>query len=187
MYKAGIDEQDTVFLVLDRNILYEAMLEDISNILNQGEVPNLFDKIKIKIPDSLSNAMKSEFKKDEIIGKMQEKLKAKGIRNVSDNTKIWSMFVENVKQHLHIMLVQSPSGDDFRFRMRSFPNLINCATINWFHPWPHNALIETATNKLKNIEIDDVIKSKIINICGSIHESTKKLAIKYKEEEKKYY
>mmetsp|Transcript_44965 Transcript_44965/g.98241 ORF Transcript_44965/g.98241 Transcript_44965/m.98241 type:complete len:167 (+) Transcript_44965:724-1224(+) len=166
--------------------MYEAMLEDVSNILNNGEVPNLFDRTKIKIPDTLPQ-MKAEIKKDEIIGKMQEKLKAKGVRGQLDNAVIWKMFIENVKQHLHIMLVQSPSGEEFRFRMRSFPNLINCATINWFHAWPSDALIETATSVLQPVAIDDQFKKKIIKICCNFHESVKALSIRFKEEEKRHF
>lgn len=164
--------------------MYEAMLEDVSNILNNGEVPNLFDRIKIKIPDTLPQ-MKAEIKKDEIIGKMQEKLKAKGIRKEMENAVIWKMFVENVKQKLHIMMVQSPSGEDFRFRMRSFPNLINCATINWFHAWPADALIETATSLFSDLKMDEDFKKKIIKVCCQFHESVKNLVVRFKDEEKR--
>jgi len=143
------------------------MLEDISNILNNGEVPNLFDKIKIKIPTEgpIVNGFKAEVRRDEIYAKMGEKLKAKGIRGEIDNATLWKMFIDNVKSKLHIMIVQSPSGDDFRFRMRSFPNLINCATINWFHQWPTDALIETATSKFKDLPVDQALKDKLIRIC----------------------
>jgi len=58
------------------------MLEDVSNILNNGEVPNLFDKLKVNVPTEGPIAISgfTEKKKDEILSKMVEKLKAKGIR-----------------------------------------------------------------------------------------------------------
>ncbi|MEQ2218273.1 hypothetical protein XENOCAPTIV_000822 [Xenoophorus captivus] len=34
----------------------------------------------------------------------------------------------------------SPIGDAFRNRLRMFPSLINCCTIDWFHGWPSDAL-----------------------------------------------
>ena len=40
---AGEKGKPTVFLFSDSQILEEAMVEDISNLLNTAEVPNLFD------------------------------------------------------------------------------------------------------------------------------------------------
>jgi dynein heavy chain len=39
---AGAEGKDTVFLFADTQIAMEAFLEDINNILNSGEVPNLW-------------------------------------------------------------------------------------------------------------------------------------------------
>ena len=42
--KAGIENASLVFLFTDSQIKYESFLEDINNLLNNGEVPNLFAK-----------------------------------------------------------------------------------------------------------------------------------------------
>jgi dynein heavy chain len=42
--QAGPNNENTVFLFTDNQIVVEEFLEDINNILNSGEVPNLFDK-----------------------------------------------------------------------------------------------------------------------------------------------
>ncbi len=39
--KAGLDGKQTVFLFSDTQLVQENFLEDINNILNSGEVPNL--------------------------------------------------------------------------------------------------------------------------------------------------
>jgi len=33
----------------------------------------------------------------------------------------------------------SPIGDAFRTRLRQFPSLVNCCTIDWFTAWPQDA------------------------------------------------
>ena len=32
----------------------------------------------------------------------------------------------------HLVLAMSPIGDAFRNRLRKFPSLVNCCTIDWF-------------------------------------------------------
>jgi len=42
MRASGIDGKQQTFLFTDTQIIYESFLEDINNILNSGEVPNLW-------------------------------------------------------------------------------------------------------------------------------------------------
>ena len=45
---------------------------------------------------------------------------------------MFAFFVNRVKENLHIIIAFSPIGDAFRNRLRQFPSLINCCTIDWF-------------------------------------------------------
>ena len=45
---------------------------------------------------------------------------------------LFAFFVNRCRQNLHILLAFSPIGDAFRNRLRKFPSLINCCTIDWF-------------------------------------------------------
>ena len=50
----------------------------------------------------------------------------------------------------------SPIGEVFRARLRQFPSLVNCCTIDWFSEWPEEALHSVAHSFLGDItEIDD--------------------------------
>lgn len=44
MKKAGIENIPLVFLFSDTQILSESFLEDVNNLLNSGEVPNMLGK-----------------------------------------------------------------------------------------------------------------------------------------------
>ena len=39
---AGAEAKPTVFMMSDTQVIHESFLEDVNNILNSGEVPNLF-------------------------------------------------------------------------------------------------------------------------------------------------
>lgn len=45
---------------------------------------------------------------------------------------MYNYFIDRVRQNLHVVLAMSPIGDAFRNRLRMFPSLINCCTIDWF-------------------------------------------------------
>ena len=49
----------------------------------------------------------------------------------------------------------SPLGEIFRARLRQFPALVNCCTIDWFSEWPADALRSVALRFLMDIpELD---------------------------------
>jgi dynein heavy chain len=47
----------------------------------------------------------------------------------------------------------SPVGDGFRNRAKKFPAIINCTVIDWFHPWPQDALLSVASKFLADVEM----------------------------------
>lgn len=60
----------------------------------------------------------------------------------SDEIMAW--FVNRCRQNLHICLTFSPVGEQFWNRCRQFPSIINCCTIDWYNPWPSEALYSVA-------------------------------------------
>ena len=48
-------------------------------------------------------------------------------------------------------ICMSPVGEAFRKRIRTFPGLVNCTTIDWFLPWPEEALLSTAQSNIATI------------------------------------
>ena len=49
----------------------------------------------------------------------------------------------------------SPVGDAFRNRAKKFPALVNCTVIDWFHPWPEDALLSVAQKFLADVEMEN--------------------------------
>jgi len=49
-------------------------------------------------------------------------------KKISD---VYAYFVEKVRTNLHIVLALSPIGGLLRVRLRMFPSLVNCCTIEW--------------------------------------------------------
>lgn len=47
-------------------------------------------------------------------------------------TALFNFFVQIVRDQLHVSLAFSPIGDSLRTRIRQFPSLVQCCTIDWF-------------------------------------------------------
>lgn len=58
-----------------------------------------------------------------------------------------------MREALHIALAFSPIGDSFKNRIRVYPSLINCCTIDWFTAWPDDALQKVAENFIKSMDL----------------------------------
>jgi dynein heavy chain len=163
MVEAGLAGKHTVWMFTDSQIVDDSFLEDINNILNSGEVPNLFPQDEM----------------DKVVNDMIPVLKAQGIPETRDNC--IAQFVLRVRDYLHVVLCMSPVGDALRLNCRQFPSLINCTTIDWFMAWPKAALIAVAERKLAGDKFDcgtEEIRESVIEMCSIVHVSAKDMADK---------
>jgi dynein heavy chain len=161
--EAGTSDSPMVFLFSDTQIKRESMVEDINNMLNSGEVPNLFpNDEKVAICEAVRPFAK------EVFG-----------RAAQDMTQIalYTFFVQRVRSQLHIVLAFSPIGDAFRDRLRKFPSLVNCCAIDWFTAWPDDALVAVAEKFLADVECDsDALRKALVDMCQMFHENTRELS-----------
>ncbi|KAF3425902.1 hypothetical protein E2986_08048 [Frieseomelitta varia] len=170
--KSAASDLHTVFLFLDTQIKEETFLEDISNLLNSGEVPNIF------APDEVSD----------ICDKMRviDRQRDRSLQTDGSPVALFNFFVQTVREHLHIVVTMSPIGDNFRTRIRKFPALVNCCTIDWLQPWPEDALLAVATRFLDEIDLTKMERSACIEMCQYFHTSTQGLSKEFLRKLKRY-
>ena len=117
-------------------------MEDINNILNTGEVPNIFPiDEKIDVQEMMRGPAKEEERCPE-----------------GTPAQLFGFFLERCKANLHVVLCFSSIGSSLRSRIRDFPSIVNCTTIDWFSEWPPDALEAVAQKFLADIEMDDEIR-----------------------------
>ncbi|CAO1367416.1 unnamed protein product [Diamesa hyperborea] len=56
----------------------------------------------------------------------------------------------------------NPIGSSFRNRLRLYPSLVNCCTIDWYDTWPEDALQMVAMKYIKDVQIPDQTKDSIV-------------------------
>ena len=110
------------------------MLEDINNIMNSGDVTGIYQEKDLQ---EITTACKAECSK----------------KNIPPNkSNIFNEYLIRVKRNIHMIIVMSPLASSFTTRLRMFPSLINCSTIDWFTEWPEQALINVGKGQLVDDE-----------------------------------
>lgn len=164
--EAGGVGKHTVFLITENQIKMELFLQDIDCLLNQGEVPNIY-------------AIDEKQELLEIV-----RLAAQGgNRNIDVSAlQVFTFFVNRCKQKLHIILCLSPIGSSLRTRLRLYPSLVNCCTIDWFQVWPSEALQMVAESSMDDVEVTPEVKQSCIVACQHFHVSANDIIDKYRNE-----
>ncbi|CAM9368513.1 unnamed protein product [Chrysoparadoxa australica] len=160
---AGTGNTPMSFLFSDTQIKNETFVEDINNILNSGEVPNIFPNDEKVV---LCEGVRPHAKK--LYGKRAAEMTP---------GELYAFFIQRVRQNLHIILAFSPIGSSFRDRLRKFPSLINCCVIDWFTGWPSDALVAVAQKFMSDVDFgSNAVRDSLVEVCQMFHTSTKDLS-----------
>jgi dynein heavy chain len=136
MFKlAGVKGIPIVFLMTDSQVVDDRFLIYINAILASSWISGLFPKDEM----------------DGMFGNLRNEAKAAGIPDSPDE--MMKFLVSRIRMNLHVVLCFSPVGDIFRVRARRFPALIMSTAIDFFHPWPREALISVASKFLEEVEV----------------------------------
>jgi dynein heavy chain len=159
LLNAGVKDRPVTFLFSDVQIIDERMVEDINNILNSGDVPNLYAPEDM---ETISQACRIECQRRKI---------------PATKLNIFAQYVIRVRRNIHLCVCMSPLGEPFRNRLRNFPSLVNCCTIDWFSAWPAEALQSVGLSILRKndlglgeLEASTVEMFKVIHM--SVHQAS---------------
>ena len=166
--KAGAQGNKILFILTDGQIIDDRFLMYINDILSTGYIPELFAQDEL----------------EEVTGRVRSEAKANGYLDTPDQ--LFAFFLEKCKINLHMNLCFSPVGDTFRIRSRMFPGLLNATSVDYFHAWPHDALIGVANRFLGEIEFpNDELIDLISEHMAYIHESIDEANEKYRAQERR--
>jgi len=167
--RAGCKDEGICFLFTEGQITKEQFLVYINDLLSSGEIADLFDADGV----------------DVIVGNVFTAVKGEGIVPSKDNS--WRYFINRVRKNLHMSLCFSPVGDAFRNRARKFPALVNATVIDWFHPWPYEALLSVATKFLEEIEMpNDEVRNSVIKFLPFSFSEVQKLSEEVLVKDRRY-
>jgi dynein heavy chain len=153
LMQCGNSLKATTFLFADTQIVNEQMVEAINNVLNSGDVPNLYKNEDI----------------DSIMQSCRAACQQAGLTPTKAN--VFSTYLVRVKACIHVVLAFSPVGEAFRTRLRMFPSLVNCCTIDWFAEWPAEALYSVGKQQMTMEDLKLPNLEGILNLFKTVHQS----------------
>lgn len=161
----GAQGKGTTFIFTDLDIKEEGFLEYLNNVLSSGVISNLFTRDE----------------QAEIISELTPSLKRENPKRTLNNELVMEYFLQRTCQNLHVVFCFSPVGEKFRNRALRFPALISGCTIDWFQPWPRDALVLVAEHFLHDFEIEctDHVKTQLVNALGSIQDVVAESSTEY--------
>jgi dynein heavy chain len=167
-FKASVKEEKILFLFTEGQITNERFLVYINDLLSSGEIADLY----------------TSDEKEGMINNVRGKVKSEGKPDNRDSC--WNWFVDSIKRNLHMTICFSPVGD-MRRRARQFPALVNCTVIDWFHPWPYEALYGVAKQFLEQVELgDDAIRESVIKFMPFSFSLVNTLSVRLLHLERRY-
>jgi len=167
--KAGLKNEGISFIFTDQQIADERFLVFMNDLLSSGNIPGLFPGEDM----------------DEIINGVRPLVKRAGLPDTRDNC--WDMFINTVRDNLHVILCFSPIGDPIKIRTRRFPALVNCVVIDWFQPWPEEALTSVSKRFLDDVDLGEPeAKLAIMNFMPYSFLAVNKVSEAYEAQERRY-
>ncbi|KAM9310019.1 dynein axonemal heavy chain 11 [Pholidichthys leucotaenia] len=167
--KTGVKNQRMAWLLTDAQIPDERFLVIVNDLLASGEIPELFSEEEI----------------EDILSSVRPEIRGLGLLDNRENC--WRFFTDRVQLQLKVILCLSPVGSALRVRARQFPAIINCTTIDWFHPWTPEALQSVSYKFIKEIEdIEPAVQESISLFMAHVHTSVNQASEKYQRNEKRY-
>ena len=162
------------FIMTDSDIKSETFLEALNSMLATGEIPGLIPKDE---RDIVALECKNVF------------MKEVGVKGQDPGPReLFTFFINRVKDCLHTILAFSPVGNKFRERSQKFPSLFSQCTIDWFLPWPEDALVAVSNNYLNDFQMDATVevKAAIEKHMGKVHDLVNEVCGVYLSKMRRY-
>jgi dynein heavy chain len=177
---AVVFRRPTVFLITEAHVVVESFLETINALLSDGFVPSLWEKDEM---EAVINDHRQASPRGGAGGRRhrlvtppcaQEAIAALCAGSLT-NKEVLSHYMGVCRSNLHVVLAMSPSGSKLRVRCRQFPGpscvcargvcvsspasthagLLSYTSIDYFLPWPSEALTQVANFHLANCDLGE--------------------------------
>ncbi|XP_054010575.1 dynein axonemal heavy chain 7-like [Hylaeus anthracinus] len=162
LQKCGALRKSIIFFLKDKQIT-DHFLCDISSLLANGEIPDLF-------------SIKERYDIIEMV-----RLHAQGGNKITEISirSVMNYFIEQCKNNLHIVICFNSTNKETRSYLHRYPELVKYCTINCYETWPITALKEISSKYVQDIKIHENIKADVVKACVKLYNNAQEISTEY--------
>ena len=165
---AGVKGQAVAFILADGDIRDEAFLEYVNQVMGTGDVPGMYSRDEL---DGLCAEVRPAF------------LAANPLGTPVSPDALRAFFLARVRARLRILLCLSPVGPALARRVAQFPAIFAGSAIDWFLPWPVDALAAVAGAALERQDLSvtsPAVVAALPHAMASVHARVVDLCAEYR-------
>ncbi|KAK3858557.1 hypothetical protein Pcinc_035261, partial [Petrolisthes cinctipes] len=161
--RAGVEEKATVVVVSDAVLQHPTILHLLNTIILTGDAPNLLP------PEDHSYLM--------------ERLRLFMEDRKASEAELCREQIQRVKTFVHIV-VTCPPSHNIGHIIKHYPAFATHVTIDYFQPWPQEALVKVGEHYLAEVPLRRTIRDDVISAATSAHQTARQVADKLTTEGK---
>lgn len=151
MRLAGEQNKSTVLMLPESAIKDDLFMEEVCKVMLAGDIPGLFaSEEATEIAESVRPAAKRK-------------------RGELSRKELLSFFQKRCKKNMHVIFSLNHVGHNFRHYVRAFPLLSTACTIDYFPPWPTEALRSVSKYELSHSELAENELEAAVDIFQNMH------------------
>ncbi|XP_042868647.1 dynein axonemal heavy chain 12-like [Penaeus japonicus] len=149
---AGVEEKATVVLVGDEVLQHPSVLHLLNTLILTGGVPNLLS------PEDYSY----------LLERLRLYAEDRGVTEAD----LWHEQAQRVSDLVHVVITAPPTPD-LRHVFASYPALTTHITVDYFKPWPREALVKVGEHYLEVVPLRRSIKDSVISAATATHQTAR--------------
>ncbi|KAL6769277.1 DHC15 [Auxenochlorella protothecoides x Auxenochlorella symbiontica] len=146
--------QPICFIATDAEMREDAFLQHLNQLLVTGDIPELFTREEM---DALLSDLRPAMK-----------LASPDVPDTAENLR--AHMAECIQTRLHLVLCCSPAGPQFRRWIQQFPSLLSACQVDWFLPWPEDAMVGVAGQLLHSARLPVTHTSQLQRLMARVHQ-----------------
>eukprot|EP00727_Mastigamoeba_balamuthi_P002571 m51a1_g12310 putative dynein heavy chain family protein (4480) ;mRNA; f:383974-398640 len=172
---AGLQLRPVALLIRGDTLFSRAPFSaaDVSDIMHDANMPTLFGKEDRQAINQAMRALESRESLAHLPADTVELMFA-------------TRFLANVRTNLHIVLSLSPYARTFRQRVRTYkPIVTSAASLDWYGPWPANALEVIAYSSLSGFNTNKIPIDSIVHAMVDMHGTIERITADFSQQSRR--
>ena len=164
LYKRAGSGEGVVLLLGDAEAREDQFMDYFNMLLTSGNIANLVSTEDLEM----------------LAADLEAKLHKQNRQRPPGGVTLLQQLHRTAQANLHIVLCFSPAGNTLRHRAKCFPGIVRGCTIDWYTPWPEEALSAVASSLITpKLELSPELHDSVVSVLTQTRLTMETMCEKY--------